>query len=771
MLLSRKLLNDINPIFKKISDDELSKILNKSGIEVEKIIKHHQMNGLVICYIEEVSKHPNADKLSVASVSLSSRSTFTVVCGAKNIQAGKYAIYAPVGTIFQDGKVIEQKNIRGVDSSGMLCGYSEITNVGLENMSADDADGIILFDKAKLGDTNIAKYINNDDVIFDLSIPSNRNDLNSVFNLEQELCFSMQAKSLLPIDLVNDLKRPNFKFDLDNELCSDIGFIHIQEWPKYKTPWTDIEILTSSGYKIHNNVLDLMNMFSLVFGNPIHVYDAKEIDFRSINVKLTTRPIKFAALDKKIYDIPSKTIGIYNKNELINIAGIIGSEKHMYNKYQKSIIIEIGNFNSNCIRNTAQKMKINTKAQSFFAKPFSGWITQYTYISILKWLKERKIKFKYSYSFTPIQKNVIPYKRTELLNFIGVDNFKYKSNDTFNDQKYYVHPTRIDIKNKYDVYEEIMKIIDINTLIPKPINFDFKYSETNQSFNNLNKLKNSFVNFGLIETKTYNLSSENNYNKFNFWNNGNKIVIANPISKNREILRISLIDEMLKVIQYNIARKRQLFNIFETQLISNEHNSHMNLGAIFCCPLVDNKINGSSVNLNIITLKSLIRNAFNSIAIELVFKSSNSHIGEIHNNQFTRIYWNDQVVGYIGKIKNSILKQYDINEQSVFAVSINIDDLIMHKNKLKIKKISNFPAVYRDINVILKNQYDTNDLIYKIKSINFVNDCWIKDVFKNDSNNTTYTFAIKISSLTETLQTSKIDEIISNIKKIIGQII
>lgn len=768
MLLSRKLLNDINPIFKKISDDELSRILNRSGIEVEQIIHHPEMNGLYICYIEEISKHPNADKLNIAKVSLSKDKTCHVVCGASNIQAGKYAIYAPVGTSFIDGRVIEQKNIRGVDSSGMLCGYSEITNVGIENMSDQDADGIILLDKAKLGDTNISKYINNDDVIFDLSIPSNRNDLNSVFNLEHELCFSLQSKSLLPIELINTFKKSSFKFNFDKDLCSDIGLIYIKEWPKYKTPWTDIEILMSSGYKIHNNVLDLMNMFTLVFGNPIHVYNAANIDFNSINIKTTTKPIMFDALDKKKYEVPSKSIGIFNNDELINVAGIIGSEAHMYKKYEKSIIIEVANFNCSHIRATAQKMKINTKAQGFFSKPFSGWITQYTYISILKWLEEKNIKFKYSHNFTPIQKNVIPYKEKELLKFIGVDNFKSKSNDIFNKDKYYVHPSRLDVNNQYDVYEEIMKIIDINTLTPQPIDFDFKYNETNQVFANLNKLKNALVNFGLIETKTYNLSSENNFNKFNFWNDTRKVIIANPISKNREILRVSLIDEMLKVIQYNMARKRQLYNIFETQLIGDEHNSHLNLSGIFCCSLVDNKINGSLVGINIITLKSLIKNVFNLNGIELTFKSETSHVAEIYDNQLVSIHWDNKIVGYLGQIKNSVLKQYDINDRSVFAISMNIDDVIKHQNKYKIQKISSFPTVYRDLNIVLSNNFDTNTIIAKIKSIDFINDCWIKDTFKNDPDSTTYTFALKISSLTETLQTNKIDEILESVKKIVN---
>lgn len=768
MLLSRKLLNDINPIFKKISDDELSRILNRSGIEVEQIIKHPQMSGLYICYIEEVSKHPNADKLSIAKVSLSKEKTCNVVCGASNIEARKYAIYAPIGTNFIDGRVIEQKNIRGIESSGMLCGYSEITNVAIENMSNEDADGIILLDKAKLGDTNINKYINNDDVIFDLSIPSNRNDLNSVFNIEQELCFSLQSKSLLPSELINNFKKNSFKFNFDKDLCSDIGLIYIKEWPKYKTPWTDIEILMSSGYKIHNNVLDLMNMFTLVFGNPIHVYSAANIDLNAINIKATTKPVMFDALDKKTYEIPTKSIGIFNNNELINVAGIIGSESHMFKKYEKSIIIEVANFNSSYIRNTAQKMKINTKSQGFFSKPFSGWITQYTYISILKWLQEKNIKFQYSHHFTPIQKNVISYKEKELLKFIGVDQFSSKSSDVFNKDKYFVHPSRIDIKNQYDVYEEIMKIIDINTLTPQPIDFDFKYNETNQVFANLNKLKNALVNFGLIETKTYNLSSENNFNKFNFWKDDRKVIIANPISKNREILRVSLIDEMLKVIQYNMARKRLLYNIFETQLIGDEHNSCLNLSAIFHCPLVDNKINGSIVDANIITLKSLIRNVFNLNGIELVFKLEHSHVVEIYDNQLVAIYWDNKIVGYIGQIKNNVLKQYDINDRSVFAISINIDDIIKHQNKYKINKISNFPTVYRDLNIVLSNNFETDEIIKKIMSVDFVNDCWIKDTFKNNADTTTYTFALKISSLTETLQSSKIDQILESVKKIIN---
>ncbi|MGL4950626.1 MAG: phenylalanine--tRNA ligase subunit beta [Mycoplasma sp.] len=764
MLVSKKLISSLDPVFKKMSNEDFTSACNRVGIEVEQIFTHHKMENLQIAYIESVIQHPQADKLNVAQVRLSKDEVVTVVCGAENIQAKKYAIYAPIGTAFLDGRVIEEKTIRGIDSFGMLCGYQELTTIGIENMHEDDADGIVILDKAKLGDTHIYKYISNDDVIFDLSIPSNRNDLNSILLLTNEIIFGLQLENTLDLELSHSFKKPATDLKLNKHLATDFGLIYIHDIGDYKPCWHEKQVLMSCGYKVHNNILDMMNIHTICFGNPIHVYDCDQVDMSKISIKQISKETKILALDGKEYIVPEKSIGIYNGNELVNIAGIIGTEASKY-KGSKCALVEIANFNPELLKKTAQAMKISTKAQAFFSKQFSSWITQNTFFSICQYFKDKDIKFKYTYNFEKIKTNIIPYDSKHMLSFIGTDKIDIKKNDYLTKDKYFVHPSRIDIQNVYDVYEEIMKIVDINKLEPVSPLFSMNLSENKSKYDDQISLKKYLVNNNFTEVKTYNLSSMESYNLFNFFNVKYDVKLSNPISKKREILRHSLFDEMLKTIQYNLYRKRELQNIFEIQPITiSESEILNNLSIVFTTPFLNEKILNVNVPINLTSIKSFIKNLGLSVNSDLSFDIKPSNVSEVYGNQTFTITNGKEDIGYLARVKTNALKKYDI-QKDVYICCINLDKLLETKKESKLSKVSEFPTVQRDFNINLKIDSNINDILKEILSIEFVADCFTKDIFLND-NKTIYTFSVKISNTENTLSSKQIDEVMNKINKI-----
>ena len=207
MIVSKKALSYLIPRINEINDDQIIKAFNNSGCEVERVIKHNKVNNLVIGKILKIERHPNADKLNVCTVLLDDNNTqHTIVCGATNLVVGKYVIVALQGAKTVDGREIQYKELRGVLSQGMICAYSELTNF-VDFLSQSDSNGVILLDDAKLGDTDPLKYINLEDTIYDLSLPSNRNDLNSVYSICQEL------NGYFDLGFINDKKQPNLKIE------------------------------------------------------------------------------------------------------------------------------------------------------------------------------------------------------------------------------------------------------------------------------------------------------------------------------------------------------------------------------------------------------------------------------------------------------------------------------------------------------------------------------------------------------------------------------
>jgi len=188
MQVSRNLLTLINQSFTQINDQQFIDACNAIGIEVENIIHHPKTTNLIVGKIIDVTNHPNADKLHVCKVITNENETpRTIVCGADNVRANLKVIIANENTKMIDGRVIQYKPLRGIVSQGMICAYDELTNL-TNFINSYDADTIIeLDDSAIIGDTEVDKYIGIDDTIYDLSLPSNRNDLNGLLFLVQEI--------------------------------------------------------------------------------------------------------------------------------------------------------------------------------------------------------------------------------------------------------------------------------------------------------------------------------------------------------------------------------------------------------------------------------------------------------------------------------------------------------------------------------------------------------------------------------------------------------
>ncbi|MDE7433816.1 MAG: hypothetical protein K2M43_01580, partial [Mycoplasmoidaceae bacterium] len=256
MLVSKKAISYLIPEIKNISDELITKAFNNSGCEVERVINHNKVNNLVIGKILKVEQHPNADKLHVCKVQLNEEGlVHTIVCGASNLVEQKYVIVALQDAKMVDGREIQYKELRGVLSQGMICAYSELTEQ-IEFLSESENKNIILLDDAKIGDTEIAKYINFDDTIYDLSLPSNRNDLNSIYSICQEL------NGYFKLNFKNEIKEVKFKEDshisvsLNSSYCSGLSLLQIENFKVEESSWFVKSFLMNNGIVPKNNLLD-----------------------------------------------------------------------------------------------------------------------------------------------------------------------------------------------------------------------------------------------------------------------------------------------------------------------------------------------------------------------------------------------------------------------------------------------------------------------------------------------------------------------------------
>ena len=780
MILSYKLLISVCKQIAKKSLDEIVCVFNSVGIEVESIVNYCQPKGLKIVKILDFEKHPNADNLNVVKIEFSDGSISQVVCGAKNLKKNYWAVFAPIGTTLSNGLTIVSRDIRGVVSNGMLCACNELVDFFNTSLLPDnEKNGIILFDEKDVKDTNIDNLLNLSDIVFDISIPSNRNDLNSYSSIIQEIAPHLDIDFKLAFEFENIIYDNLINIQNNSNVCLCSGYLVVKNLSTYQIKWKHKIFLMTHGYKIYNTWVDFFNLISIIYGQPINIFDLDKITNNVVDLNISVQLPNENDIAKSIsiqnidYKIKNNSIVTYCNNKIISLASIGVVDDFAVDINSKNLLIEVANYNNLAVRKMLQEYKINTKSGNILSKPLSEWITINTFVNLLNYFKSNKVVKDATFKIPEIKG--IKFNFENFNKFIGVNFKKEEIVNIFKKLNYYVsndivfyHPSRLDLNNEYDLYEELLKVIDINNLEVTDINVNVLDFNNSSNFDIEERIRNYFVDNGFYEVKTYNLTSKSNLKLFNFNNDNKEIKIVNPISNIREFYRFNAIDSLLNIIKYNNDRKRELKSIFEIQPFKFNDELVNTASIIF----VDNefsKIGNYERKWNIFNAKEFIKNLFTINNLKIDFRVNENLMDEVYNNQSLIIYCNDKKIGYLAVVKNSFLNYHYSIEKPCVVAFINID-LIKTKNKdIKIEQVSNLPIISRDINICLNesNNHQINQLINKIYEVDekIVN-IKIKDFFtKNDE----YIYTLETTIMND-VKTLTNDEINSIVEKIMNKI-
>lgn len=743
MLFSRKLITLFIPDFKRVNDLEFTRAINSLGMEVESIHQYYIPNNCVIGQIKSITDIEGTH-LHYCDVEVSPSVTNKIVCGASGLIVGKKVIVAKEGAKLPNGITIAKRNIRGYESNGMMCAYSELT--GNKDTVADaELDEIIMLDEGEVGSEDWPKYIGMDDTIYDITVPANRNDENSYLILCYELAgklglwFNYDLKSLL-----KSLPAKSNDIEVNKNVCSFLSFTDFEVTPKYigRSKWDNKAILMNHGIKPINYLLDKLALITLLTNCPTHVYDAEKLagEMRCDIAKADT---KFVGLNNKAYSLTENDILIYDQNHPVSIACVIGSDETKLTDKTKIARIEVGNFQFANVRQTALRLNTETDAARKASKPISNYMNLVT-LDLIKKNLGKPIKesltfnpnwYKYAIELDwdvlkwfinePLDKNFV----IEALKKQGYDN-SILSRNSFKPA-----PWRLEVSNQADLFEDILKILDINKLQPISISDNLLPFADNTEYNLKQELKELLVTNGLCEVKTYNLTNKSNLDKFNFFklNNPVKILCNNS---NREYFRLSLIDNMLKAYQYNNARKLDLLPIFEIQNIFTNDLKQKTLSIITTDKMVIDNITNSFIAINLNSYKAMFdwaaKDVFNT---SLEYKlESNEYC---YNNESAVIYHENQPIGYMGKIKQSLLKDYDLDKHNIYCLTLNLEPLFKQYKplKFKIKPFGIYQRLSKDINIELEptTSHLISDKLAKINSLDDIESSKVINVFYKDN--------------------------------------
>ncbi len=377
MTISYNWLHEYLPV--RLEPSKLSAILTSIGLEVESLEEFEEikggLEGLVVGEVITCSKHPDADKLSLTTVSIGQEKLLNIVCGASNVAAGQKVIVAPVGTklypINGEPFSIRKAKIRGAESEGMICAEDE---VGL----GPGHEGIkILPDTAVPGTPVTELFPSYSDHIYEIGLTPNRMDAMSHLGVARDVCAwlsyhngkATEVKLPYPEKFEPGEASPGLSVSVENaEACRRYSGVSIVGIRVEESPAWLQKKLKSIGLKPINNIVDITNFILHETGQPLHAFDQDKIAGKKIIVKTVPEGTTFTTLDGKERKLFSTDLMICDAKEPMCIGGVYGGIHSGVSNATTNIFLESAWFDPSFIRRTSLKHDLRTDAAARFEK-------------------------------------------------------------------------------------------------------------------------------------------------------------------------------------------------------------------------------------------------------------------------------------------------------------------------------------------------------------------------------------------------------------------
>ena len=749
MKILKSWLNDWIDI-ETISTDDISEALESLGFEIEsRTDKTPNYKNITVGKVLEIYEHPNADKVRVTKVDVGSK-TYEIVCGAWNFDVGAVVPVALPKSEIKDGFKIDKRDIRGVESNGMICSASELD-------LWDDHAGILkLSDETKLG-SDFSKIYNSTDTLWEIGVTPNRGDCMSHLGIARELSnyFNLTLKEnsqTLKSNIENVIKVNSGKI----KACNSYQSIEIENFTLSDSNLNIRYRLSSIGVRVINNVVDYTNYVLHDIGQPLHAFDRDKL-FGTISVRFAKDNENLKTLDEQVRKLTSEDLIITDNDKPIALAGVMGGYDTEVTDTTTNLLIESAYFDKVSIMKTSRRLNLISDASIRFERGIDFNLQKQGLQRFVN-LFENDQEINYS-SIIDSSKNGISYDsisfdKNEIEQILGVeldDNFikntliKLQIESEISDRKIkFKSPSwRYDLERPIDLIEELAKHYGFNN-----------FESTLPIGNNLNSTgdywdkriylseKLSSTNFYEIQTLSFTDSLSNEL----FTPEKKSVSVINPIDQTQENLRTNLLTSLINTYKFNFESNGKTHRYYEINNVYDDSkhkkfkmipNQEYSLGLLIPENETVEDRKGKTKTNNINTLANVIKNLFPSSELEHLTRPG------FHKNYSYLIKLDNKILGFMGKLSYKIQSELELHD-SLYIAQINTENFNFDQLKaFAYKPLSAYPFIKFDLSFSVPNDFQASDLINCIESTLSDNENNIS-IFDNFTNEKTRNLGIRI---------------------------
>ncbi len=750
-----------------ISDETLLGKLNNIGLEVDSAKRYQIPSKVVIGEVLECSKHPDADKLNVCQVDIGNE-VVQIVCGAKNVVDAKYVAVATIGAILPGDFKIKKAKLRGVESYGMICSSTELGLPPLE-------DGIMILDDS-IGKIEVGKELNEyksvADLVIEIGLTPNRGDCTSIRGVARDLAAafkrdlekeSFKVENLSKIGIARELQ---VECNCDFEGVLEYVLLNIDD---FKATFLERLRVAFCEIETSDNIDTALSYASHESGVTLRAYDYNLLP------KVENR-VEIEIVKPREYQIDVVCDG-----KVLSTVGVNSNDEFKATDKSSKIILEASYIEPEFIIEGVVQYKLKTDKfyynTSRGSEPNIDVGLNSAYEALCKGrdcsLTQSTIKVGKRIECKRISVNI-----EDIINIIGEELPKGEIASILQSLGFIIHradneafaldipPYRHDISNTYDIAEEVVRIHGIDNIAPKPLMVEEKNRINRVYLNYLAKkdLTQRAVAAGFFEAITYAFANKESLIKYGFDVLDESLDIINPIVKELNTLRTTILVNLLEAAKRNISYGKKRIALFEIGPVFNTKREESIKVALIFSGEEERANISNSAKAKLIDFNRFI-GKLNSIIGDFKLINSTPLTKLEHPYICASIIKDGKIAGRVFKLHPKVAKDYDLND--TYMCELDFDAVIdKHKNA---KELSNFQAVNKDLSILVDKELRFFDVAKELNwlkdRIEIFKDFYPLDIYSDESlgNKNSLTIRFTLQSNSATLNDEEIESVMGKI--------
>lgn len=708
------------------SDQEYMDAMTLSGTKCEGYERlDADLDKIVVGQIEKIERHPDADKLVICQVNIGTE-TIQIVTGAPNVEEGQ-----KVPVVLDGGRVagghdgsrtpggikIKKGKLRGIESYGMMCSIEELGSSRDYYPKAPE-NGIYVFDDDVEVGADAVEVLGLHDTVFEYEITSNRVDCYSVMGIAREAAATFKKPFVAPKTApvgkdgdVNDYISVEIK---DRDLCKRYCAKVVKNVKIAPSPEWMQRRLAKMGIRPINNLVDITNYVMEEFGQPMHAYDLSTIAGNKIVVRRANDGETFETLDGQERKLDSEMLMICDGEKPVGLAGIMGGENSKINDDVKDMLFEAACFDGTNIRLSSKRVGLRTDASGKFEKgldPNNAEDAINRACELIEELGAGEVvagmvdvypekKEEHTIKFDPDYVNkLIGFNLTEeqMVSYFPALELKYDAAT-----KAITVPTfRQDLIGMCDIAEEVARFYgyaNIPTALPSgeatagKLSYKLRIDEI---------ARRVALYCGFSQGMSYSFESPKVYDKLLLPMDSDmrkSIVISNPLGEDFSVMRTSSLGGMLTSLATNYNRRNKDVRLFEMGNIYLPK-------ALPLTELPDERMQftlGFYGDGDFFTMKGVVEEFLEQVGMkDRVHYDADAGKSFLHPGRQANIVYDGNVIGYLGEVHPTVCENYDMKTRAYIAVIDMPYVYEMSSFDKKYEGIAKFPAVTRDISMVV----------------------------------------------------------------------